>query len=285
MKYIVTPVNKQNLNQFLQDERITDILVGIEFLSNAFVYELDIDQLNKVLNKTNKISINLSRLFHENEIDKVYEKLNKINFDKVKLVFYSDFLIYSILKEKNLLKKAVYNGYTYTTNVSDINLYGKFNEYICVSNQISIDEINYVLENADKNVIVYGFGKSIIFSSRRKLLTNYFKYRNLDNNPYDKNYYLKEEYRNDLYHIIEDKNGSYIYESGYYYLFDELKNKSKIDYLILDSCDLNQKNYEKVVDAYLENNIDKLCNLDIKLYKGIMQEKSVLLKSEVKSNE
>lgn len=285
MKYIVNPVNNKDLETFLHSNDITDILIGVDYLTHGIGLKLKVEKLNKILKKTNKISLDISRLFHEKELTIINEILDKINFEKVNLIFYSDFGLYMLLKEKGLEKKAVYNAYTYTTNVSDINFYNDINNYVCVSNQISSDELRYLLEKSNKKAIVYGFGKSIIFYSKRELLTNYFKYRGLNDNPHSKSYYLKEEFRDDLYHIYEDEFGAYIYEAGYYYLFEELENMKNIEYVILDASDLDSKNYRKVVNAYLNKNKEILLGLDIKLYKGIMQEKSVLLKSEVTNHE
>lgn len=285
MKYIITPVNKQDLKKYIVKPNVEHVLVGVKFLTHGIGLKLDAKELNVLIKKTNKISLEMTRLFHEDELSLVKEILNELELERVNLIFYSDFAIYLLLKEKGLEKKAVYNAYTYTTNASDVNIYNELNKYVCISNQISVDEIKQLLENVNKKAIVYGFGKSIIFYSRRPLLTNYFKYRKLDDNPYAKNYYLKEEFRDDFYHIFEDEFGSYIYEAGYYYLFEELNELKNIEYVILSSADLSSKLYEKVVDAYLENDLNALKAIEIKLYKGIMQERSVLLKSEVMPHE
>ena len=66
---------------------------------------------------------------------------------------------------------------------------------------------------------------------------------------------------------------------------NELKDLNNVDYVIINSSTLNATTYKKVVDAYLNMNEEDLINTNILLYKGIMESKSVLLKSEVTNNE
>lgn len=287
MKYIVEPLTILEFEKFIKSSKISDVLIGVENLSHGIGLRVKVDDLNKYLlgKRKSEISIKITRLFHEDELLMLKETLEKLELTKIKFIFYSDFSIYEIVKELGFSDKLVYDGYTYTTNVADVNLYGSFNKYVVVSNQISVDEIKYLTNKVNKSVIIRGFGKSIIFYSKRPLLTNYFKYRNIDNNPYDKNYYLQEEYRSDLYHLYEDSLGTYFYENKYYYLFEELKELNNVDYVILESVDLSINTYEKLIDCYLNQDLTALKTLNIELYKGIMEEKSILLKSEVTHDE
>lgn len=282
MKYILEPVSKNQIIEFLGCRKKTDILIGTDFLTSGDSYKMSLDELNEILHlqKNIKVSLKINRLFHEKELEQLINYLKQIDFNKIKFVFYSDLCLIDIFSMLNIDDKLVYDAYTYTTNYLDVLEYSRYNKYVVVSNQISTSEIAS-LTNKTNNVIIYGFGKSVIFYSKRPLLSNYFKYRNLNYDANDRNYNLKEEFREDLYHIYEDEHGSYVYEPKYYYLFDELKDLNNVDYLILNSTSLNAKQYKQVVNAYLNNNFEKLLEINIPLYKGIMETKSVLLKSEV----
>ncbi len=287
MDYIFEPLTKAQTISFLNCRRKNNILIGHEFFTCGDSLKLSTEDINELLNlkKINKISLKINRLFHEEEIDDLILNLKKINLDKVKYIFYSDLGLIDVFNELNLSDKLVYDAYTYTTNCLDIIEYAKFNKYVIVSNQISIDELKELLDKLNNKVIIYGFGKSVVFYSKRPLLTNYFKYRNLEFDPNDSNYSLKEEFREDFYHIFEDEHGTYVYEPKHYYLFDELNELKNVEHIIINSATLSTTSYKKVVDAYLDNNLDKLLNANILLYKGIMETKSVLLKSEVTCNE
>lgn len=282
MKYIVEPVTILQTNQFIKSRKITDILVGTSFTTYGDCLKLSVEQLNNMIEiqKDIKLSLKVNRIFHEDELNDLIIELKKINLDKIKYIFYSDLGVLDILEELGLTSKAIYEGYTYTTNINDINELSKYNRGIVISNQISVDELLDIVNKQTKS-IVYGFGKSIVFYSKRPLISNYFKYRNFDENPYLNNYYLKEEFRDDKYHIFEDENGSYVYETFHYCLFDEIINNNNIEYIILNSATLKASKYNEVVKAYLNKNIDYINNANIPYYKGIYESKSVLLKEEV----
>ena len=287
MKFIFEPVTKSQAKQFLNCKKKTDILLGTSYLTSGDSLKLTIDELNELLmyKETVKISLKVNRLFHEEEINVLINTLKQIKLEKIKFILYSDLGLLDVFSELDILDKVVYDAYTYTTNKMDVLEYASFNKYVVVSNQISIDELKELTSKINKKVIVYGFGKSVVFYSKRPLLTNYFKYRELELNPFDKDYNLKEEFREELYHIFEDKHGAYVYEIKHYYLMNELKDLENVDYVIINSSTLNATTYKKVVDAYLNMNEEDLTSTNISLYKGIMESKSVLLKSEVTSNE
>ncbi len=282
MKYLFEPVSKKQIEKFLKDQRITDIVLNIQDLSFGITYNLTVDAINNILNKTSKnVSINVKRLFHEYELIALENTLKSINLEKVSNIFYSDLAVYDIVKSLGYENKLVYDAFTYLTNYLDVEEYNSFNKSVVVSNQISKEEIDELLSKITKPVMIHGFGKSVIFYSKRKLITNYFNYRDVSYKANLKNYYLQEELRSELYHIYEDENATYIYEKGYYYLFNELNNIDKVETIIIESSDLKESDYDVVVEAYLNNDLELLKSLPIDLSKGIMENKSVLLKKEV----
>lgn len=285
MNYIFEPVNVRQLRQFIRKQEVKKLIVGVEKLTGGNKMKLSICELNKILEKTDKISLDIKRIFHEDELELLESTLKEISLDKVDFIFYSDLAVYEMLSIMGYKEKAVYDAYTYLTNRNDILLYSEFNKYVVISNQISIDEMSDLVNNINIPVMIHGFGRSVIFYSKRELLTNYFKYRNLNKNSNEKDYYLKEEFREDLYPIYEDEHGTYVYEYGYYYLFEELSQFDNVEYAIIHSTLLSAREYKKITNCYLNNDIDGLMALNLKLYKGIMENKSVLLKSEVVNNE
>ena len=72
----------------------------------------------------------------------------------------------------------------------------------------------------------------------------------------------------------------FIFEKGFYYLFEELDQLSHVSHILIHCGTLNEKYFEKVVDSYLTNQLELLQNLPIDLSKGIMKEHSVLHKTK-----
>lgn len=284
--YIFEPVTKKQAIIMCKDDRINHIVLTVKNCTKELKNGFSIRFINSLLTKSNntKISISLDRIFSEDEIENIKKVLEQINLEKIHYVFYTDMAIHEILSEKKYLGKAIYDAYTYMTNYNDVNAYLLFNENVLVSNQISIKELENLLNNVNKPVIIHGFGKSVIFYSKRKLMNNYFKYRKILKNPHKKSYYLQEEFRDGYYRIFENKFGTSIYEKDYYYLFKELNNFNNVDEILIHSADLKMEEYKKVVEAYLDNDENKLKDINYEVGKGIMNTASILLK-DGKQNE
>lgn len=200
MKYIIEPKNITQFRKLLKKDKVTDIMVGVEELSNGFIFKMSLETLNQYLEKmdTLMISLRITRIFHEEELQNLKEKLLKLKWEKIKFIFYSDLGVYEMIKAWGYQNKLVYDANTYMTNADDVNAFLSFNKYVVVSNQIAFSEIEKLLSKVKRPTIIYGFGKSIIFYSKRPLLKNYFLYRNLKYKYDEKDYYLKEEYRDDF---------------------------------------------------------------------------------------
>ena len=141
-------------------------------------------------------------------------------------------------------------------------------------------------------MIVEAFGMACCFYSKRPLVTNYLKFKEYKmKNIEGKLALLKEETRDNYYHLVEDQNGVRIFEENHYYLASELDQMKKVPYIMVHNLDLTKQNYYPVVSLYnsyvsedinsktLESELKKIV---IPLYKGAYDNKTILLKKEVK---
>ena len=277
IKYMLEPVHFKQAKQWVNENHL---LLSVSTFSLKIGKGFSSKQINFLLNRKSdvKISLLMNRLFHEKDFKEIELFFSSIDLSKIVYVFYTDLGLYQLAKQYAIQDKLVYDAYTYLTNSYDVNAYAKLNHTVVVSNQISLEELQFIVSNTQKKVMIHAFGKSIIFYSRRKLLTNYFQYRKIYKKANKRNFYLQEEFRSDKYHLYEDANGSYIYEKGFYYLMGELENLQDVSYAIIHSADLDSKTYDKVVQAYLERNEESLLKLPLLISKGIMEKPSVLLK-------
>jgi len=292
---LVIELNKiSQINKYKKENLIETFIIGIEHLSLDSKLKLTIEEAKEAIElihkNKKKVCINCNRVFHENEIQQAIEILNNININNIDYLMFSDFGIYQTFKNK---VEMIYYAPTYLTNSKDVNEYQKIFKNVVISNQITVDELKNIIQN-NKNNYIDTFGKNAIFYSKREILTNYFLYRNQKYNPKSDNYYLIEEYRNEKYPILEDESGFHLYEYGFYYLLEELNelniNENKF---IIHTNFLNKKESEEIINIYLsylkeEITLDKalelLFNLNLPIYKGAYDLKTVLLKSEVKTN-
>lgn len=297
MPLVVELNNISQINKYKKETLIDTYILGIEELSLDSKLKLDVLKAKEVIEKIHKINkkvcLNCCKIFHEESLDTAREILESIGYENIDYVLFSDLGFYQMFKDK---LEMIYYAPTYLTNSKDVEEYRNIIGRVVISNQINIEELKYIISNSNTNTIVNYvdvFGRNAIFYSKRELLTNYFKYKEKNNNPKAKNYYLIEEYRDEKYPIIEDEFGFHLYEYGFYYLLEELDRDLINNNLIIHTNFLNKESSEVVINIYLQyikeeinldNAIEELKKLDLPLYKGAYDMKTVLLKSEVKTN-
>ena len=272
------------------------LLVKVDFLSLSTTDNIEIHNIEKIVEYAHKhfilVGLYAERLFHEDDLVYIKMILKNDLFKQIDYFFYSDMGLYEILIENVFSEKTVYYAPTYITNYYDVSLYQKFNNYVVISNQITSDEVIEIVDNTTDHVIVEAFGMACCFYSKRPLVTNYLKFKEYKmKNIEGKLALLKEETRDNYYHLVEDQNGVRIFEENHYYLASELDQMKKVPYIMVHNLDLTKQNYYPVVSLYnsyvsedinsktLESELKKIV---IPLYKGAYDNKTILLKKEVK---
>ncbi len=254
---------------------------------STFVKEEATSIIHYLKENNKKVIIEIARLFHEDELSDVKELIEYFNKEDVDYFMYSDFGVNYILKSLNLINKAMLYSNTYLTNTSDTLIYQEKNGMVVLSNQINSLELIKINKNVLSNQIISAFGRALIMYTRRPLLTNYFEYRNESHNPKATSYFLQEEFRSDLYPIIENDNSSKIYDFGYYYLLDELEKLENPCDIIVSGELLTNEEYLKVLRIYsnlllkkktVEESLELLNSIGINLHKGAYSRKLTLLK-------
>ena len=289
MKLIVELTNKNLIKNYKNIKHVNYLVIGCKNLSlNASVcFTLsEIDEICNLVKDTNlKLILNCERLFSNSDLEYVKELFDLGFFNNFEYIMYSDFGLKKFLEtlDKNL--KFIFKASTYLTNKFDVNLYNELNDYVVLSSEISSSELIELSKGVNKNVIVDIFGQSACFYSRRPLISNYFKYRNIDK-ELSNNYHVIEELRNDLLPIVENETGTLILEPKHHVLIEEFKFLENIAYGLILMHNLSMRkclcvvkafndflddlNISKVYETFKENNIE--------VYKGAYNIKSVLLK-------
>lgn len=294
MKLIVELNSTSLIKTLSKNDYISHLLIGIKGLSLTPSKTFEIIDIEKIFNITKnthlKLILNAERLFSDYDLIKALEILDALNLDFFEYITYSDFGFYNLLVSKGLKNKLVFRAPTYLTNACDVNLYNEENEYIVLSSKISSSELIELSKKCNKNVIIDLFGKTECFYSRRNLLSNYFIYRNTKDDPNKKNYKIQEEIRSELQPIIEDETGTHIFETNNHYLLEELDELKNVQYGIVHTNFLKNKDVLAICNAYSEyfNSKDNetfykiLKSANIDYYKGAYDIKSVLLKGDNK---
>lgn len=137
-------------------------------------------------------------------------------------IVFEDIGVFNLLKDSNI--ELIWNQNHFQTNYNSINFWlnqGCSSSFI--SNEITEEEINYILEKSTKPLVLTIFGKNQIMYSRRRLLTNFNTYANLPN--YNK-MILKTNVRDNNFYALETDYGTILFNNTY---FNYLKYANTVD--------------------------------------------------------
>ena len=272
-------------------DNVDIILINLDFLSldsTLMIEDKEAMKLIEFVQKTEKdVALNIDRLFHQDDMLFVKELIESCPCD---YIFYSDLGVYQLLSKLGYTDMAVYRAPTYMTNSNDISAFQMMNEYVVVSNQISSDELFEIVEHTKDNLIVDAFGMACCFYSKRPLVTNYLKFKDYKLKKYRSEVMkLKEETRDNFYHLVEDVNGTKVYEEAHYALTSELDFIKDVEYILINRFNVDDKEYIKIVSLYNDYlsgvissyDLDSLLHeLKTTIYKGAYGKKTVLLKED-----
>lgn len=190
-------------------------------------------------------------------------KIKNLDIDGVIL---SDLTALNVALKYKINNKIVYNPDTLITNHLDYNYFKKFNLKGCfISPSITLEDLNKINEEKKYSSFFIGFGYINIFNSRRPLLSLYYEQNNLKKfqKKLYNNLFIKEETRDELMPIYEDKTNTYIFTSEIFNATNFISQISGLDYFIFDTIFLNSKQIKNIMTEFKESNniINKLDNL------------------------
>lgn len=249
MKLIGSLNNIDSLDEIL---KLTDGLVVYSSDFSSFSnFSFSSSEIKYIISKSqNKdIIIDISFMLENEEINDITNFILNFKDDNVKFMF-SDLGVFQILKELNLLDKAIYNPNTLITNSSDLEFYVNENMNVKISEEIILNDQIKMINSFKNKTVKTLFGYHLMFHSKRYLISLYKDFLNKDFNIDNENSYLIEQTRHDKYHIIETKRGTALYRPYIIdntYEFNQLEN---LGYGILDSHFLDNDTYLKVLNIY-----------------------------------
>lgn len=217
-------ININNLSELDEYKKvgITNFLFAVKDLSIGY-NSFDIDEI------PSDVYLLINRVFDTTGIDEFKKIIPKL--DRFKGVVFEDIGVFNLLKDKDI--ELIWNQAHFVTNYSSINNYFKLGCTSCViSNELTFEEIDEIINKANKKVVFNVFGKNMIMYSRRSLVSNFNSYASLDNyNDVD----IKE--KNVTFHLKEDKYGTAVFNKEYFNyinILPKLNNDNILYHLVLN---------------------------------------------------
>lgn len=258
--YIITIKNSY---ETLIEEGITSVLFPLQGYSIGFDEPFLLEEIPKLENHY----LYLNRIINSHEFESLKQLLLPVLNDIYGFVV-EDFGVYELLKEMNYQGKIILYQSHFGTNVKTINTNLKSFDSQVISTDITKKQILNILDKADKDLVVFGFGRIPAMYSRRTLLKNYashFEYEKrtsltMQESVTKKDFLVKEnEYGTVIYNSTCFNGLSISHEKIAYYivnpvdidiqdqlqLISEIKNKKEIS-IVHDEGFLNQETIYRV---------------------------------------
>ena len=281
MILLIMPKSIDQIESLIED--IDGVIVGIKDLSinQPAYFTLDeIKKINEIIKNNGKeIFVSLNKNMFNKDLEILEYTLLQLDNLKLNGILYYDIAIVNFKKNLKLVTPLVWNQEHLTTNYLTSNFWYEYGaKYTMLSSEITIDEINEIALNANAKTMVPIFGYLPMFVSRRHLVKNYldtFKIKD-DSNI---NYIEKE---NKTYAIIDSNDGTIAYSNKCLNGINETL-KLNVDYIVLNSFNINNATFKRVVSMYnivnesnvqeFKEEIDKMLDTDTGfLYKETVYE-------------
>ena len=247
---IISYPGKENYD-FYNENKIDGFAIAIEGFSQNFNYYVKESKLKNVVDMLNendkKAYIMLNKVYFDNQIDDLKRLLKKINKLNIEAVIFSDIAIFNIVKENNLNINLIWHN-KLVTNSKSINflekrgLHGYF-----TTPEITLNEFIKIRRNTSSKAFIKLFGYTNMATSSRSLISNYFKYTKINNDP-NKKYYMYEKINKEFYPIIETDVTNFFSSK----VLNGIMEYKKIDCMVyLDDYLISKNAFYNVLEAFM----------------------------------
>lgn len=202
MKYSNYLVIIDNLNQIekLKSNAFVNYVYPLEFFSVGFNNYFN---LNEIVEENSYILIN--KLLTSIECDDLKQTLKTLPTN-IKGVIFDDIAVSVLLENIDVEKIHFYTHFN--TNSLSINELNNYSDTVVLSTDITLDEVNNIIDSSTKKTSVYAYGYTPAMYTRRLLNTNYAKHHCIEN----KNN-LEIKNTNFKFLCTENSSGTVVYET------------------------------------------------------------------------
>lgn len=245
-KKLIIPSNMKMIKRL--KNKVDGYILSIDGLSVNMPYYFKLDEVLDIIKKNpdKEIFVSLNKNMHDSDLENLKEVLLKLDKTNIKGVVYYDISIVNLKEELGLELDLVWNQEHMTNNYFTINYWKEHGvNYTWLSNDITLKEIKEIEKNVSSRLMIELFGYVSIFTSYRHLVNNYLKTFNLEEKS---EYYIEKEGKS--YSIVDDRNGTTVYSSNILNGLYESVELNNLDYIILNSYNIDEDCFEIVVELF-----------------------------------
>ena len=232
--YLITVTNEEILELKVKN---INFLFPMKDYSVGFLKTFSLDEITE-----SDSFLFINRILDKKAILSLKQELKNINNNIIGICF-TDLGILNIVKDLKLNIKLVYMQNHNTTNVESINYYLEYVDSVLVSTDITKEEIESILDGANKPLVVPYFTLVDAMYSRRTLLSNFQENFEL---PKKQEEVFHEEISGNDFLAIENEYGTVLYAKKF---IDYRKiNHENILYRYINPMDLDKNTTEKIIN-------------------------------------
>ena len=224
-------------------------ILGIDKYSFLFGKTFNIDEIKKIKDdlKEKEIFVSFNRVIFNDELEDYKMKLKEIDDLGINGIIVGDIaaLTYDIKTNVILDQTHLNNSFYAINHYYNNGVYGTV-----LTNDITLREINDIKKNTKSVLFKQVFGYPHLSTSKRKLISNYKEYFNI--NDTSSIYEIVEKNSDNIYKIIEDNFGTHILGDK---VLNLLSFDIDVDYKIVDGFMLGD--VKKVLEIFMNNKKDK----------------------------
>jgi putative protease len=224
-------------------------ILGIDKYSFLFGKTFNIDEIKKIKDdlKKKEIFVSFNRVIFNDELEDYKMKLKEVDDLGINGIIVGDIaaLTYDIKTNVILDQMHLNNSFYAINHYYNNGVYGTV-----LTNDITLSEINDIKKNTKSTLFKQVFGYPHLSTSKRKLISNYKEYFNI--NDTSSIYEISEKNSNNIYKIIEDNFGTHILGDK---VLNLLSFDIDVDYKIVDGFMLGD--VKKVLEIFINNKKDK----------------------------
>lgn len=236
------------------DYDVDAFLIGLEGFSVNMPIYFSLDEI-KNIDTDKEIFVCINKNLHKSEIDALPDVLKKLDSFNIKGLFFYDVGVFNIAKRLGLKMDLVIAQEHANTNYQSINYWHDLGvNYNLLSTDISMNEINTIIDNTDSKLIMPVFGYQPMFVSKRHLVKNYLECFNLSDDSLV-NYIEKE---GKVYPIVDGDVTTVYTNACLNGLKEYFSLKGKIDYALINGFLISDDNALKIIDIFNSVNLDNL---------------------------
>lgn len=267
MKLLITLSSKNYLEEFAP--LIDGVICGSYFADRHYYSLSDMKDIRKKCRSLDvEFYVLMDTMIKEEDEKLLYEYMGFLKDLDVDGIYFSDLAVIKVAKELKIKEKLIYESDTLMTNSLDVSFFLKKGlKSVVLARELTLDEIEKIADNNTGKVDVHLFGHQKMSSSKRKFLTNYFKFINKGFDAKNKlSLSIIEETRNFKMPILENEYGTKIYSDYVLCAYEEsVELEDKINAGIIDDMFVDKSVLISVLNDYhiltkenaklLENNL------------------------------